>query len=71
MYRQRVSEINDVYVYFSMTEKELLRLTRAGGTLKEQLEKMPATGLSPYRKINSDLRLPKMLLPEPGLPWQT
>ena len=33
-----VSEINDVYVYFSMTEKELLRLTRAGGTLKEQLE---------------------------------
>ena len=40
-----VSEINDVYVYFSMTEKELLRLTRAGGTLKEQLEKMPAVRL--------------------------
>lgn len=40
-----VSEINDVYVYFSMTEKELLRLTRAGGTLKEQLEKMPAVKL--------------------------
>ena len=39
-----VSEINDVYVYFSMTEKELLRLTR-GGTLKEQLEKMPAVRL--------------------------
>lgn len=40
-----VSEIGDVYVYFSMTEKELLRLTRAGGTLKEQLEKMPAVQL--------------------------
>ena len=40
-----VSEINDVYVYFSMTEKELLRLTRAGGSLKEQLEKMPAVRL--------------------------
>lgn len=40
-----VSEIGDVYVYFSMTEKELLGLTRAGGTLKEQLEKMPAVQL--------------------------
>ena len=28
-----------------MTEKELLRLTKAGGTLKEQLEKMPAVQL--------------------------
>ena len=28
-----------------MTEKDLLRLTRAGGTLKEQLEKMPAVSL--------------------------
>lgn len=36
-----VSEIGEMYVYFSMTEKELLRLTKAGGTLKEQLEKMP------------------------------
>lgn len=40
-----VSEINDIYVYFSMTEKELLVLTKAGGTLKEQLEKMPAVKL--------------------------
>ena len=43
-----VSEINDVYVYFSMTEKELMCIrdrTRAGGTLKEQLEKMPAVRL--------------------------
>ena len=40
-----VSEIGDMYVYFSMTEKDLLSLTRAGGTLKEQLEKMPAVKL--------------------------
>ncbi len=40
-----VSEIKQMYVYFSMTEKELLRLTKAGGTLKEQLEKMPAVQL--------------------------
>ena len=40
-----VSEIKDLYVYFSMTEKELLNLTRAGGTLKEQLDKMPAVKL--------------------------
>lgn len=40
-----VSEIGDMYVYFSMTEKELLQLTKAGGTLKEQLEKMPAVKL--------------------------
>lgn len=40
-----VSEIGDMYVYFSMTEKQLLDLTRAGSTLKEQLEKMPAVKL--------------------------
>ena len=40
-----VSEIGDMYVYFSMTEKELLALTKAGGTVKEQLEKMPAVRL--------------------------
>lgn len=40
-----VSEIGDVYVYFSMTEKELLRLTKAGGSLKEQLDKMPEVRL--------------------------
>ena len=40
-----VSEIKDLYVYFSMTEKELLNLTRAGGSLKEQMEKMPAVKL--------------------------
>ena len=36
-----VSQIGDMYVYFSLTEKELLSLTKAGGSLKEQLEKMP------------------------------
>ena len=40
-----VSEIGEVYVYFSMTEKELLQLTKAGGTLKEQLDKMPEVQL--------------------------
>ena len=40
-----VSEIKNMYVYFSMTEKDLLRLTKAGGTLKEQLEKMPEVDL--------------------------
>ena len=40
-----VSLIKDMYVYFSLTEKELLALTKAGGTLKEQLEKMPSVKL--------------------------
>lgn len=40
-----VSEIGEVYVYFSMTEKELLQLTKADGTLKEQLDKMPSVQL--------------------------
>lgn len=40
-----VSEIKQMYVYFSMTEKDLLRLTKAGGTIKEQLEKMPTIQL--------------------------
>ena len=40
-----VSDNSNMYVYFSMTEKELLALTKAGGTLKEQLEKLPAVRL--------------------------
>ncbi len=40
-----VSQIGDMYVYFSLTEKELLALTKAGGTLKEQLQKMPEVEL--------------------------
>ena len=40
-----VSQIGHMYVYFSMTEKQLLEMTKAGGTLKEQLEKLPAVRL--------------------------
>lgn len=36
-----VSNIDEMYVYFSMTEKDLLSLIRQGGTIKEILEKMP------------------------------
>ena len=39
-----VSQIGDMYVYFSMTEKQLLEMTKQG-TIKEQLEKMPAVSL--------------------------
>lgn len=47
-----VSEIGDVYVYFSMTEKEMLRLTKAEGSLKEQLTKMPAVKLQIGRRFD-------------------
>lgn len=40
-----VSQIGDMYVYFSMTEKQLLELTKAGTSLKEELEKMPPVKL--------------------------
>ena len=40
-----VSEIGDVYVYFSMTEKELLALTKSGSSLKEEISKMPTVKL--------------------------
>ena len=36
-----VSEIGNMYVYFSMTEKELLKMTKSGTSLKEELAKMP------------------------------
>lgn len=36
-----VSQIGDVYVYFSMTEKDLLAMTKAGTSLKDELQKMP------------------------------
>lgn len=36
-----VSNIDEMYVYFSMTEKEILALVRQGGTTKEILDKMP------------------------------
>lgn len=40
-----VSNIDEMYVYFSMTEKQLLALVREGGTVKEILEKMPEVEL--------------------------
>lgn len=40
-----VSQIGSVYAYFSMTEKELLSMTKTGVNLKEQLSKMPAVRL--------------------------
>lgn len=40
-----VSEIDEVYVYFSMTEKELLAMTKSSGSLKEEISKMPAIRL--------------------------
>ncbi len=40
-----VSQIGDMYVYFSMTEKQLLALTKSGNSLKEEVDKMPAVKL--------------------------
>ena len=40
-----VSDISQMFVYFSMTEKQLLSLTREGGSVKEILEKMPPVRL--------------------------
>ncbi len=40
-----VSDISEMFVYFSMTEKQLLELTREGGSVKEVLAKMPAVQL--------------------------
>ena len=39
-----VSEIDEVYVYFSTTEKELLAMTKTG-TIKEEISKIPAIKL--------------------------
>jgi len=40
-----VSEIDEVYVYFSMTEKELLAMTKSGSALKEEIGRIPAVSL--------------------------
>ena len=40
-----VSQIGDMYVYFSMTEKQLLEMTKTGVSLKEQLAAMPEVKL--------------------------
>lgn len=40
-----VSDISKMYVYFSLTEKKLLGLTRQGGSLQEILNRMPEVEL--------------------------
>lgn len=40
-----VSDISKMYVYFSMTEKDLLKFVRKGGTVKELLAAMPEVEL--------------------------
>lgn len=40
-----VSDISQMYVYFSVNEKQLLDMTRQGGTIKEILAKMPEAEL--------------------------
>lgn len=40
-----VSNIKEMYVYFSMTEKQLLSLIREGGSIKDILSKMPEVQL--------------------------
>ncbi len=40
-----VSQIGDVYAYFSLSERELLAMTKSGKSLKEQLSAMPSVRL--------------------------
>ncbi len=40
-----VSDISEMFVYFPMTEKQLLGITREGGTIQEMLAKMPPVEL--------------------------
>lgn len=40
-----VSDISEMFVYFSMTEKQLLDLTREGGSIQKILAKMPSVKL--------------------------
>lgn len=40
-----ISNIDEMYIYFSMTEKQLLSMVRQGGTMKEILAKMPEVDL--------------------------
>lgn len=40
-----ISNIDQMYVYFSMTEKALLAMVRQGGTIQEILDKMPEVEL--------------------------
>lgn len=36
-----VSDISEMYIYFAMDEKQLLNMTREGGTIKDLLARMP------------------------------
>ncbi len=40
-----VSDISEMYVYFSMNEKQLLEMMRSSATLKEAMDQMPAIEL--------------------------
>lgn len=40
-----VSDISEMYAYFSMTERQLLTMIHEGGSIKEILEKMPDVNL--------------------------
>lgn len=40
-----VSEMDEAYVYFNMTEKQLLEMSKTGNSTKEELAKMPAVHL--------------------------
>ncbi|MDH6358054.1 efflux RND transporter periplasmic adaptor subunit [Parabacteroides sp. PF5-9] len=40
-----VSDISEMFVYFSMTEKQILSLIRGGGNMQEILDKMPEVQL--------------------------
>ena len=40
-----MTTVSEVYVYFSTTEKELLAMTKTGGTIKEEISKIPAIKL--------------------------
>ncbi len=40
-----VSNISQMYVYFSMTEKQMLEMTRGAGGITEAISKMPKIGL--------------------------
>lgn len=40
-----VSDISDMYIYFSMTEKQLLDITRQGGPIQLNIDRMPPVQL--------------------------
>ena len=40
-----VADISEMYAYFSMTERQLLAMIREGGSMKENLERLPSVHL--------------------------